>query len=416
MSCFRIAIIGGGLAGATVAKSLLSIPHIEVNVYESAPQFSERGLGIGLSQLALQALEKIIPDATSLLKRDAGAVEIGASRIVIGSGPKAGSLVFDVEGDVGLAMNRAPLLKTLLAQLPQDILHASKKLVGLKQNEDGVLVTFEDGSSVNVDAVIGADGIFSTVRRHVLAETAEEYAASPAGWWECRNLIPVETAKRLIGEESFNIDREYCWAGEGAFMMHAPVEKGTKVQCIVSAVDKDSSLNRKRPITRQVLEGAFGASWAVNPVTKGMIEVMLNQEDPKGYSIWEHKHTPTYSNGRVCLVGDAAHALSPWQGAGGGIAVEDALVLGHLIQNVSSKEQLEPAFKAFDAVRRTRCQAIVDSSRETGLLLCGQNETVGVDAEGMSDALGPLFGHIDSLDLDTHTQLALDELRKHNGK
>lgn len=82
-SPIRIAVIGGGLAGAIVANSLRKTPLVDVQVYESAPEFSERGLGIGLSKLALQALEEIIPSATDLLRSDAGAVDIGASRIVI---------------------------------------------------------------------------------------------------------------------------------------------------------------------------------------------------------------------------------------------------------------------------------------------------------------------------------------------
>jgi salicylate hydroxylase len=80
----RIAIVGGGLAGILMANALVrNTPHVDVQVYESAPTFSERGLGIGLSKFALQALEQIIPSATDLLKSNAGAVEIGASRIAI---------------------------------------------------------------------------------------------------------------------------------------------------------------------------------------------------------------------------------------------------------------------------------------------------------------------------------------------
>lgn len=80
----RITFIGRGVAGALIANSLLrKVPLVDVQVYESSPEFSECGLGIGLSQFALQALEQIIPSATDLLRSNAGAVEIGASRIVI---------------------------------------------------------------------------------------------------------------------------------------------------------------------------------------------------------------------------------------------------------------------------------------------------------------------------------------------
>jgi salicylate hydroxylase len=82
-SPIRIGIVGGGLAGVTVAIALRKHPHVDVQVYESAPQFSERGAGIGLSPLALEALDDIIPSAIELLKTQAGAVEADAARLVV---------------------------------------------------------------------------------------------------------------------------------------------------------------------------------------------------------------------------------------------------------------------------------------------------------------------------------------------
>ncbi|KAI1760780.1 FAD/NAD(P)-binding domain-containing protein [Hypoxylon sp. FL1150] len=410
-SPIHIAVIGGGLAGALVANSLRKIPHVDVRVYESAPEFSERGLGIGLSKLALQALEEIIPSATDLLRNDAGAVDIGASRIVIGSGPKAGALVCDIEGDAGLAMTRGPLLKALLSLVPSDILHTAKKLASLEQTDAGVNITFEDGTATTFDAVIGADGIFSTVRKHVL-QGAEEHGASPVGGWECRNLVPVAKAKAVLGEKSFEVDREYCWVGDGGFMMHALVDDATMVQCIVVCVETDFPPDRKRKVTKEVLENVLDKSWFDGPIAKQMVEIMLDQENPAGYSIWEHKTTPTYSHGRACLVGDAAHTTSPYQGAGGGLAIEDAFILGNLLSIISSTAELEAAFKAFDAVRRPRCQKVIDTSRASGQLFSGQNLDVGIDAEKMAIEMSVLFEHIDALDLQAHKQAALDELRR----
>jgi salicylate hydroxylase len=78
----RIAIIGGGLAGATAANALLRIPRIDVHVFESAPQFSERGAAVGLSVNAQRALEQILPSYKNMLEK-AGAVLMGSSRIIL---------------------------------------------------------------------------------------------------------------------------------------------------------------------------------------------------------------------------------------------------------------------------------------------------------------------------------------------
>ncbi|KAH8891216.1 salicylate hydroxylase [Thozetella sp. PMI_491] len=407
----RVGIVGGGLAGVITANALVKIPHLEVHVYESALEFSERGLGIGLSDLALQALDEIIPSAIHLLKTKAGAVATAAARVVIGSGSEIGAVVSDIGGDTGLAMNRAPLLRELVALLPGEILHAGKKLTSLEQTASGVTITFADGSTAYFDAVIGADGIFSTVREHVLQESAAKHAASPAGWWDSRNLVPIEKVKAVLGEESFEVDREYCWAGNGAFIMHALVENKTMVQCIITAVEKDFPSDRRRPLTREFLESSFASDWS-KPLVQGMIELVLDQKDPYGYSQWEHKSTPTYANGRVCIIGDAAHSPSPWQGAGAGLVVEDALILGSLLRSTSSVGELEAAFGAFDAVRRPRCQGVVDSSSETGRAFCGQIPDVGVNRDRMGEAIGPLFASLYDINLEEHKRAAEDELQE----
>ncbi|KAK7955858.1 FAD/NAD(P)-binding domain-containing protein [Apiospora aurea] len=396
----RIGIIGGGIAGITVAIALVKHPHVDVQVYEGASQFSERGAGVGLSPLALEALGDIIPSAIDLLKSRAGAVELDAARLVVGSGPEAGALVSDLGVSAGLTMNRAPLLQTLLSLLPQEILHASKRVKSVEQAEVGVVtVAFEDGTDAQFDAVIGADGIFSSVRNHVLGEEAEKHAASPVGW-------------AALGDESFKVDRQYAWLGDGAATLHGIVENRTMVQCIIAVIDKNFSADRKRPVTKQVLEDALPKSWYEGSVAKGMVEIILEQEDQKGYAIWEHKSTPTYVNNRVCIIGDAAHATTPWQGHGAGLVIEDAFILGHLIGNISSAGEINAAFRAFNAVRRPRCQRVIDAGRETGRLFCGQDEAVGLNPGKLNEALGRTFAHVGNLELNPHKEEALVAIQK----
>jgi salicylate hydroxylase len=78
----RVAIIGGGLAGAMLANAVFQHPHLEVHIYESAPEFLERGAAVGLAANAQRALGEIIPSAQELLDR-AGAVSQHSSRMLI---------------------------------------------------------------------------------------------------------------------------------------------------------------------------------------------------------------------------------------------------------------------------------------------------------------------------------------------
>ncbi|KAI0408849.1 salicylate hydroxylase [Xylaria palmicola] len=344
---------------------------MDVHIFESAAEFSERDAAVGLGINAQMAFNEIIsaPAAVALLDK-AGGVRTNTSHIVLGSGPEAGSLIFDLaEGDPGRTLHRASLLRELLAPLPKDALHANKKLVTIKTGDECVGLSFQDGSVYQFDAVIGADGIFSSVRDHVLGDQAAKYAASPAGFWDCRNLVPFDKAKAVLGDEYFEVDRQWDW-------------------CVVSAIERDPGTDpkdRKRPLSREMLEESLH-NWLDGPIAKGIIDLALDQADPSSYSQWEHKDTPTYAKQRVCLIGDAAHATTPWQGAGVGLAIEDAMVLGALLAKVSSKEDFESAFQAYDKVRRPRCQQIIDSSRETGRILCGQSS---LQADKLRGLLAP---------------------------
>ncbi|KAI0100099.1 salicylate hydroxylase [Nemania sp. FL0031] len=414
----KLAIIGGGLAGVTLGNALIQHPHIEVHIYESAPQFSERGAAVGLAINAQTALHQLLPQASEMLKKT-GAVPMNSTRVMVGGGPYTGDLVFDLAGtDPGVVIHRASLLRELLAPLPKEALHANKKLSKISETPSGVEVSFTDGTTVLFDAVIGADGIFSTVRDYILRDvqdTKDDCKASPAGFWDCRNLVPFEKAKAALGEELFKLDRQYGWVSDGAFIMHDVLENGTIVQCVICAVEKDQPQDRGRPLTKELLDAALANSLE-SAHTKAMIDLLLDQPEPKCYSEWEHKKTPTYASGRVCIIGDAAHATTPWQGSGAGMAIEDAMVLGKLLANVRSPSEVEAAFLAFKDVRLPRCQRIIDSSRETGTIFCGQDPEARLEPEKLKEALMMRWGHIYGIDHEEHIVEALRKFETYKSK
>ncbi|KAM7210407.1 hypothetical protein V8F06_014211 [Rhypophila decipiens] len=447
----RIAIIGGGLAGAALANALVRVPKLEVHVYESAAEFSERGAAVGLSINAQRALEHVFSSsrtsataattvAKDLLVR-AGAVPMNSSRVLPGSRPQAGTMVTDM----------GVILAELLAPLPREVLHANKKLVDIhiinKDIGQQVQLTFQDSVIEVFDAVVGADGIFTTVRDFLLedrnnlktpgSKTPKKYAAVPAGFWDCRVLVPYEKAEVIIGPELFEEDRQYAWMGDGAFIMHDILENRTMVQCIISAVETDDDLeenwpaivektekitDRKTPLTREFLNKAL-KTWLDGPIAKKIID-----PSPTRYRQYEHKTTPSYTSLHssrtlpIVLAGDAAHASTPFQGAGTGQAFEDAMILGTLFANLTSATQIPAAFRAYDALRRPRCQRVIGSSREMGYLCCGQREggTVGLDPDALRGAMAGKWDFIFRLDFDEYKKQAVgmmrEELEKERGQ
>lgn len=137
-------------------------------------------------------------------------------------------------------------------------------------------LTFTDGVKEMFDAVIGADGIFGSVREHVLRDAAPQHAATPGGFWDCRYLVPYEKAKAKLGPQYFEkVHRQYGWIGDGAFIMHDVLDNGETVQCVISGYEKAPPKERSRPLTREILEKQL-ANWLDGPIASNMIDASLH--------------------------------------------------------------------------------------------------------------------------------------------
>lgn len=140
----RVAISGGGLAGATLLYALLPHPHLDVHIFESASAFKEAGAAVGMTRNAQAALELISHSATECLQR-AGAVPQKGVQALMGQGAEQGSLIcfigkhLDDDGKLTTIVHRAAFLRELLADVPQDRMHASKKLESVDRNDNGSL-------------------------------------------------------------------------------------------------------------------------------------------------------------------------------------------------------------------------------------------------------------------------------------
>ena len=151
----------------------------------------------------------------------------------------------------------------------------NKKLCDIERIGEEVQVSFADGEKARFDAVIGADGIFGVTRKHVHGESAKEHAAAAAGFWDCRYLVPLERAKRALGEDLYQVFRQYGWCGDGAFIMHDVLDDGKTAQLVIAGVEDKPTAQRSRPLTREMLENVLGG-WMDGPIARNMIEVSLH--------------------------------------------------------------------------------------------------------------------------------------------
>ena len=136
------------------------------------------------------------------------------------------------------------------------------------------------------------------------------------------------------------------------------------------------------------------SNWVVKTTKEDMLKdyehwspkvraLMENVQSPDIWALFNHPPASIYYrlDPLVCLVGDAAHASTPHQGAGAGMCVEDAYILSQMLARCHAKGDFNLAFKAYDAVRRPRSQKLVKTSKEAGQLWDLEGEGLGDDLE-----------------------------------
>lgn len=275
----RVAISGGGIAGASLLHALLKCPNLDVHIFESAAAFKEAGAAIGLPRQALRALELIGPSATKCLY-DAGAVPQQRVCFKIAQGPDAGKTIDEVDDTaepLTSIVHRAELLRELLKDVEKERMHASKKVV--KVDQDGKMgpltLHFSDGTTHDCDILIGADGIHSFVRRLILGE--DDPAATPVfgGFWLVQVLKPYEDTEHNLGRDLVDADKpkEYGWMGDGNMMLHNVLGDGKLVQVIVGFHTDEPSTDWFKTVSTEKIEEAY-RDWPPS-LYKAVKEVLL---------------------------------------------------------------------------------------------------------------------------------------------
>ncbi|KAI1651940.1 FAD/NAD(P)-binding domain-containing protein [Daldinia loculata] len=379
----RIAVSGGGLAGVSLLQALLKSSHLDIHIFESAAAFKESGMAIGIARNALAALELIGPSATECLKR-AGAVPMKGVRFMLAQGESQGSLIDEVDGE------------QLLAGVPEERMHAAKKkkLDETKRNDDGSLILhFTDGTTHECDILIGADGIHST----------DDPAASPrnTGTWLVMTLQPF----------SIEDAREYSWIRDGSFILHNLLSDGQLVQFVIASYDKEAESTDRwnRSVNAEEIKSLY-KDWPPH-LSKAVDELLCDQPEHQGMYLWEHPPAHTYVSGPICVMGDAAHATTPWQGSGGGMSIEDSLVLSTLLGCAKTPSEAVTALKVYDQVRRPRTHRIVESSHGTGMIMRGRGKDIGLDLGKLREKLLPRRDFIVDYDNEKHLKKAVEIMK-----
>src|SRR5262245_36744026 len=185
----RIAVIGGGIGGLTAARALRR-RGFEVSVFEAAPELKEIGAGVALGPNAMKALRSL--DLEGAVRAVAWESENQLLRNwrsgrIISRTPRRGYLM-DRFGATGCTVHRADLLDVLAAALPREIVTLGARCVSVEYDDQVACARFSDGTSVEADVVVGADGIHSAVRTSLFGADAPRFTGKIC--WRC--VVPVD--------------------------------------------------------------------------------------------------------------------------------------------------------------------------------------------------------------------------------
>jgi 2-polyprenyl-6-methoxyphenol hydroxylase-like FAD-dependent oxidoreductase len=341
-------IVGGGIGGLSLAREL-ALARLPVVVLERASKLATVGAGIIMNPNAMRVLE-----ANGL-----------APCVRLRGSPYLARETFDQRGRrlatrdyrplyaegrlaIGALCHRAHLHECLSDGLPGGTVHLDARIVALEAGPDGVRVETESGQTFTGEVLVGADGIRSTVRARFFGATEPAYLGYRSHRFVVGNRDGLEHFMEFLGRgkrvglvpiggghlyvwTTFNSPRESrAWALESVPALQSLFGEFT-----------DSRVRR-----------ALGGLESIDSVLCTDVEEV---------------HQASWVHGRVALLGDAAHALTPNMGQGAGMAMEDAAVLADELARAARREtDVSAALTSYVARRRQRVETIVRLSRQIG--------------------------------------------------
>ena len=349
-----ILIAGGGIGGLALALALARGGRRSV-VLEQRVTLGGEGAGIQLGPNGTRILRELGLEAElrpAAGMPDALAVHDGGSGRTLAVLP-LGRWIATRHGAPYWAVHRADLhqaLASAVASEPLVTLQPGRTFAALEQKGDLVLVHTGDGEVFSGPALIGADGLWSAVRRIVEPDAVPRFAGATAS----RAVLPVASAGRLA------LPAIGLWLSAGINVVHYPVRGGAEIAVVV--------------ITREDWQGKewdFDADreallQRLSPLHASLIEPLAAATAWRKWALYRLRALPKWSAGRIGLIGDAVHPMMPHLAQGGVLALEDAVVMADALTRSAGDE--EQALRTFEARRRGRARRVQIMSRLNGRL------------------------------------------------
>jgi 6-hydroxynicotinate 3-monooxygenase len=334
----RIAVVGAGLGGMTVA-GFLQRAGFAVTIYEQAPAFSRIGAGIILSANAMKVLRRL-----------------GLEQMVVDIGIKADCYIsrawdtgetmykieFDAESEARFGgpyanIHRGDLHAVLEKGVAPGSIAFNHRLTALDERRDAIRLAFDNGVTVEADIVVGADGVNSKVREYLLGLEPPRYIGMAAQ----RAIFPTQALR------GFKIpDCTKWWGPDRHILVYFMTSRRDEVYVIgVAPRARWESDAASLPSSREELFNNFGDFHA------DLLRVIEVTTDVTVWPIFDRERNDRWSGGRIVLLGDACHPMRPFMAAGGAMAIEDAAILSRCLARF---DEADEAYRWYESTRVDR--------------------------------------------------------------
>jgi salicylate hydroxylase len=357
-----IFIAGAGIGGLTAALALAA-RGFRVVVIEKAERLEEAGAGLQLSPNASHILASlglkerlgsraVTPEAICIMSARAGG-EIARLPLGEAAATKAGAPYWvvhraDLQAALAAAVNDHPDIELRLGCTFEDVTSHAK----------GMTVVQRRGNSRQQElamALIGADGIWSSVRHHLFPDVQPQFSGLIA--W--RGTLDATQLPR-----EYTAPRVQLWMGPGAHIVAYPISGARQINVVVIVPGTWNRPGWSAPGDGLELRGAFDAQrWP------GPARMMLGAVDVwRKWALFTLPGGGEWTSGTIALLGDAAHAMLPFAAQGAGMAIEDAAVLAKTLseQPVETAKQITTALKRYARLRRSRVAQVERAARKQG--------------------------------------------------
>lgn len=336
----RAVVVGGGIGGLAAGVALRRVGW-NVAVFERAPELREAGAGITLWTNAVKVLRRIGAGPAV----EAVAHPIARSEVRDWRGRLVNAIDFGaMSGRLGaptVGVHRADLQAALADVLGRDHLRLGKECVGYERDAAGVTARFADGSTERGDVLIGADGLKSAVRRQLLGDEPPRYA----GYTAWRGVGVIDRPELPLGLTILAM-------GRGSQVGALPIGRGRTYWFATANVPAggDGPGGHKAELLKR-----FGDWWPAVPavIEATRAEAILRND------IVDRPPVRRWTDGRVALLGDAAHPTTPNMGQGACQAIESAAVLARHLEHATD---IPAALTAYAESRFTRTAMITNRS------------------------------------------------------